>query len=527
MFEWQQESFIPPQAFQNDEKAVDAPSEPSDVYLLLDKQILATMAEDFSKSQGSGDVLSEKNTLDLLSRYLPSNDAELSAVLSRKDAMMDERTAKIGEALPAYFYLKAILSGNSNQEAIKVAEDGIVQHYLEHPSDVVGSYFSALALWRLTEMSKPAWFIAEEKYKGVKSAGKDAEVGEQEPEFIEKLNEYRQYLTERDKRTSLYVNTFRAKIGHDSTIPFPPSISASMPDRIMEAYRTKYPAEFLFPSDKVSGKAFSGALLANKKNVLAMEKAGSKIQISTIVQIDFDNIPGVTLSYPGGLSEYDREVHDALVSLHITGNAVFSPQMVYQALTGNREARLEEKQTEAIRQSINKLMNCKITIDASEEAKARGWTKNVYEGRLIAWEKVTAELNGTTSECYRFLRSPILFEYASKKNQIARADIKLLNSPVNKNEESITLQGYLLRRIMAMNGKSRLNPSILYQSIYEQLHLEATNPVALSKKKAQIRTKVKAILDYWVDQKFISAYKETTKGNIVYSVEILLKETNC
>ncbi len=289
---------------------------------------------------------------------------------------------------------------------------------------------------------------------------------------------------------------------------------------VQEKVKTSFPKALVFPIDKVTGKTFGGDLLGVGKKLLAMEKAGSKTQISTAVQIDFDNISGVTMDCPGGLTEYDREVHNAIISQHIEENTHFTPQMIYQALTGNPEARLEEKQTEAIRQSLNKLMVCRITIDASEEAKARGQTKFKLEGPLISWNKLTVELNGTSVECYRLLQIPLLYQYAHWKNQIARADIKLLNSPINKTEEVITLQGYLMRRIMAIKGKSRLNPSILYEAIYEHLQIKASSPGALRKKKSILRTKIKTILDYWVTQKFIIGYRETIKATVAYSIEI-------
>lgn len=523
MFDLQQESFIPPEAYQRDRKSMDHPAEPSDLYLLLDKRLLATLAYDYAKSQGTGDIISGKKTLDLLSKYLPRNEPELSEVLFRKDTCINEFTAKIiiGEALPAYFYLLAILAEKSHQDSIQAAESGIIGHYLEHSSNVIGGDISAGALWTLAEMAKPEWSVTEEKYKDVK----DVDRGSHQPAPIDTAYEYRQHLSAQIDKMNQYVAAFRVKIGQDPDAPFQDTASVDTPERIMESYRTKYPAELIFPIDKVTGKTFSGELTGVGKKILAMEKAGNKTQISTAVQIDFDNLTGVTFDSPGGLNEYDREVHNAIGTLHLNGNTHFSPQMIYQALTGNPEARLEDKQAEAIRKSLKNLMRCIITIDAADEAKARNWSsdKCSISGPLISWNKVTVGLNGTIVECYTLLQPLPLYTYSALKNQICRADIKLLNSPINKNEEAITLQGYLMRRIMAMKGKSQLTPSILYSTIYEQLHTNASTSGALRKKKTLLRSKVKSILDFWMEQKFISGYRETTKGNAVYSIEISFK----
>lgn len=97
-------------------------------------------------------------------------------------------------------------------------------------------------------------------------------------------------------------------------------------------------------------------------------------------------------------------------------------------------------------------------------------------------------------------------------------DVKLLNSPVNKNEETIALQGYLYRRILSMKGSSKLSPTIKYDTIYKQLEITATSDGALRKKKLKVRETVKKILEFWKKEKFILGYVENAhkseKGKI-------------
>lgn len=134
-------------------------------------------------------------------------------------------------------------------------------------------------------------------------------------------------------------------------------------------------------------------------------------------------------------------------------------------------------------------------------------------------ERVTASINGTVVECVHLFRTPPLYEYASRKNQIGRVDIKLLNSPINKSEEVITLQGYLTRRVLAMKN-GRLSPTIIYETIYKQLDVSAASDGALRKKKAKVREQAKKILDYWKAQHFITGYSENSRGKEIYSVTI-------
>ena len=96
--------------------------------------------------------------------------------------------------------------------------------------------------------------------------------------------------------------------------------------------------------------------------------------------------------------------------------------------------------------------------------------------------------------------------------------VKLLNSPVNKNEETIALQGYLYRRILSMKGSSKLSPTIKYDTVYKQLEITASSDGALRKKKLKVRETVKKILDYWKKEGFILGYVENAhkpeKGKI-------------
>ena len=285
---------------------------------------------------------------------------------------------------------------------------------------------------------------------------------------------------------------------------------------------TIYPANFLAPTDKVSNLAFSNELTGDSIQKLAMERRGSKKQITTLASIDFDSLNGsVQIKGRKELTAYDREVHDAIITLYVDGgNEYITPQMIYQVMTGDPKARLEKKQAEAISESITKCMYSRLIIDASEEAKAYGFDSFKYDGSLISGERVIASLNGTVVECLRVLRTPVLYEYASRKNQIGRFDIKLLNTPINKTEEIITLQGYLYRRILSMKGSSSLSKTILYETVYNQLEIQAASDGALRKKKAKLRDQIKTILDYWKKENFIAGYVENKRGQIVYSVTI-------
>lgn len=295
--------------------------------------------------------------------------------------------------------------------------------------------------------------------------------------------------------------------------------------------KTRRPDTFLTPTDRVSNLAFNYEVskdntifYGGKQVPVAIEKKGSRKKIDTLVSIDFDEMEaqGVEITGSKQLTTFDREVHDAVVTLNVEGeNEYITPQMIYQTMTGNPEARLVNRQAELISESTTKMMYSGLFIDASQEAAAYGFDSFKYKGHLLPAEKITASINGTVVECLHILRTPPLYDYANRKKQVGRVSIKLLNTPISKTEETATLQGYLLRRIMTIkNPNNRQSPNIVYDTIYKQLEIEAPTDGALRKKKADVRKKIKTILDYWKKEKFIKDYSENKKGQEMYSITI-------
>lgn len=287
--------------------------------------------------------------------------------------------------------------------------------------------------------------------------------------------------------------------------------------------RTTRPDTMLVPTSKLVNEAFLGDLYpgTGKKVNVQKKSLAKKSPVYTLISIDIEEMKnqGVTIQGRRELRPYDQEVHDAITSQYVEGgNEYITDSMIFDTISGKEGATLNPKQREAISNAITKLMFSHVKIDASEEAKKFGLEKFVYDGYLLPAERVTVSLNGTITECIHLFRTPPLYDYAEKRKQIGRMDVKLLNSPVNKNEETIALQGYLYRRILSMKGSSKLSPTIKYDTIYKQLEITATSDGALRKKKLKVRETVKKILEFWKKEKFILGYVENAhkseKGKI-------------
>lgn len=263
--------------------------------------------------------------------------------------------------------------------------------------------------------------------------------------------------------------------------------------------RTIYPLTLIAPIDKVSKLAFAGTL-TDQLQSLAMESRGSRRQVTTLASINFS---APQLQGLKGLTHYDEAVYTAICSLYDIGNEYMTPQMIFQAMRGNNEARISPEQAALIRESITKFMYGGAYIDATQEAerhKIKG--SLIYDSNILHAERVTHNLNGTITECIHVLKTPVLFEYARSKGQIGRAPIAALASPVNKNEETFALQAYLLQRVFAMRGTDQQR-DIAYSSIYSAvMGDEADNTKGPESgysrvKKSRIRKNIFAILQHW------------------------------
>ncbi len=276
--------------------------------------------------------------------------------------------------------------------------------------------------------------------------------------------------------------------------------------------KVSYPASYITPIDKVSNKAFEGVLNSSEPiGVEVVKKAKSRKPIYTLVSIDITELEGVKINGRRELTAFDREVHDAIITLYVEGgNTYITVNMIYQMMTGKRGAHCSSKQAQAISDAITKLMFSHAIIDASQEAQLRGLDKAKYDSNLLNAKRLTILANGQTTEAIKILDTPILYDYAERRNQIGRFDVKLLDSPVNKTEENIVLDGYLRRRILSMKGSSKLSPTIKYDTLYKQLEITAPSDGALRKKKLKVRKTVKKLFDFYKKEGFILGYVENT-----------------
>lgn len=275
---------------------------------------------------------------------------------------------------------------------------------------------------------------------------------------------------------------------------------------------------YIAPTDLISNRIFSGDISSVPENI-RISGIKAKKPVITSVSVDFEAIEGdIAITGRKRLDRYTQSVYQAIIALWNAGNEYMTIGMIYNTMTGNKDAKLTPTQTEMIKDSINSLRCSVVNINASDEHNLKGYgaVEASYSGNLIAAEFATVKVKGKHVDgAIKVFTSPILYRYAAAKKQIATGDITLLNAPINKTPENIVLIDYLRRRVDAMPNP-RTENKIKYAAIYDTLKLSGSDNTVKVKKR-RIREYIEKTLDYWKERGYIESYTEYYKGDKKYA----------
>lgn len=284
------------------------------------------------------------------------------------------------------------------------------------------------------------------------------------------------------------------------------------------------PIEHIGTIDKVSNTTFANKLTVAIQ-AIAVEKRGSATPVNTYVSINYDGLDRAKIEGVKWLEPFDREVLDAVHTLFKAGNNFITVNQIYRVLTGKRrEEQAPKALANDIRQSVNKMMYTQLSIDATEEATAFGYSVYKYDSPMIVAEKVEIKLNGTLTTALK-IHALGLLGYAEIKNQIARVHLRIRDTPIKKNKEIINLQGYLERAI-EIRRNSKLNNTILLDTVLDDLGIilkEDTEGRALNNAEKLRRSKAQKnilnLLEYWREPTHGENPKEHIGYIKAYSIE--------
>lgn len=269
--------------------------------------------------------------------------------------------------------------------------------------------------------------------------------------------------------------------------------------------------EIDIPIDKVNRKVWS--LLEDTQGQLTffanidMSKKGSKIPVNLKYSIDFfalndsDNVK-ITRK----LEPYDRRVYIAVGNLY-KHSEYMSVQQIYNAMGYNGNASATD--IEKINNSLTKMAMARVYIDNFAEVDAHyRYPYFKYDNYLLPIERIQGVYNNRSVTLIRPLQEPPLLTFARQRKQITTVDIKLLATPLSKNNSNIELEDYLLEEIARIKKGDR-NRKMLYDTIFKETH------ITQAKQKQRAPEKIKRLLDYYKSCKYITEYKEEKDGLII------------
>lgn len=223
--------------------------------------------------------------------------------------------------------------------------------------------------------------------------------------------------------------------------------------------------------------------------------------------LDFSAIdePGSGVTITKRLTPFDKLVYMAAGAFYNAGNDVFTVAQLYRMM--GYTGRPGEGEIKKINDSLTK-MTSRLYIDSTKEIEVnKNYPPFEYDGDLLPFERLKVNINNSPAIAIHLFREPPLITFARGRRQLTTISRALLMPPVNKTNENLYIQDYLIERIAHMRGNKKLPRKMLYKTIYENCN------ITTKKQKQRAPEKIKKFLDYYITQKFIKAYKESENAD--------------
>lgn len=284
------------------------------------------------------------------------------------------------------------------------------------------------------------------------------------------------------------------------------------------------------------------AINAGAFDLIVANEKGRRREITAYTMISLDPEESGVKITDTKLTEYERQVSDAIISLWLEAEKggvepVFSPDTVFRAMPGGGD-KASPQQKGAITKALEKFRRLHIYCDATEEMQKRGiipdnetFTFDSYY--LSATHVVRKTKNGRhTVHAYRIDAEPIILTYCKLTSQLLTVPAKYIEIQVVKkgkaSSELVTMTadrqamtGYMLRRIAVMKHDKR--NKVQTQSniiLFETLFTETGTKTDNRKQTMNNRNFCFNVLEYWKATGYIEGYTKQIKGRSVTSVII-------
>lgn len=299
-------------------------------------------------------------------------------------------------------------------------------------------------------------------------------------------------------------------------------------EKLLFRQHTIKPRKQVDPNSKVANRITEAALYADAGALLDVSGRKEKGDVLTAVSLNYE---GEGVSTNKQLTQFDREVHNAVTTLFAAGNKNVTIAQIWKQLSGSNE-KPNKPQADLLRESIDKQRFTRVVIDYTAEARGRELqdmegnpvTSFVIDDYFLNATKERIETaNGREVEGYVINRAPALYEHSQILGQVITYPARLLEtSKAGQNtSENIVIKKYLLRRIGMLKGKSgeRLSPRIKYTSIYKVAGYEGEGSPD-KKQRKRINDYVLECMKIWQAGGHISGFQEYKEGHTRAGVEV-------
>lgn len=343
-------------------------------------------------------------------------------------------------------------------------------------------------------------------------------------------------------------------------------------DELSEAIQTLQalkPLAHIMPNNSLMNEIVrKPAINAGPFDLVVSTEKGRRKEITNYTIINYDpGDSGITITDPK-LSEYERQVSDAVISLWMEAKRqnmppVFTVDMIYQSMPGGGE-RPQPAQRAAITRTIEKLRRLHIFMDATEEMRKRRkigsnatFTMDAFYFQVDrAVYKARNSRQAVTA--YKMESAPIMLTYSQMTGQLLTVQARYLDIrkvktglvsseviPATAGRQAMI--GYMLRRIAIMrhdeeaardawrqyvkNRKKELDftekPPEAFRKqsriiLFDTIFTEAGTATESRTQTMENRNFCFDVLEYWQASGLIKGYSEQRNGKKITGFSVMV-----
>ena len=325
------------------------------------------------------------------------------------------------------------------------------------------------------------------------------------------------------------------------------------------------------PKDKVSNTTWENKLPIGRD--FGIITARKNDYFGCVVHLDYESIINSDDVVIGAeLSNFDRCVYDAVVTLYVAGNTMFSTTNIWRIISNNPKAKITPVTRDKIMRSMFHISKFWMSIVTDDSEKCDTWYRlnrddsfkserkfykhlqTTYTGRLLDFRvigkitfDVSFDVDGKTftekksfAEVWKLGFPPILYQYAQAKGQVSAVPMNSLETSkkpdkkhsIKRGFHSDELTQFLSREIDTMKRTAKRKKSYSHIILLERIYkIDGIDDVqqdnnSLKKKRKLTRDKLSKILNRFKENGVINGHtfhkKTIGKSLTFHSVEIFI-----